>query len=70
MPEGALVWKDVKFWDANSNITTPPALFTGEKEIDYGSTQTFKPTLLIKQTKNVPFQVNSVSYDININEIK
>ena len=68
--EGALVWKDVKFWDANSNITTPPALFTGEKEIDYGSTQTFKPTLLIKQTKNVPFQVNSVSYDININEIK
>jgi hypothetical protein len=70
MPEGALVWKDVKFWDANSNVTTPPALFTGEKEIDYGSTQTFKPTLLIKQTKNVPFQVNSVSYDININEIK
>jgi len=68
--EGALVWKDVKFWDANSNVTTPPALFTGEKEIDYGSTQTFKPTLLIKQTKNVPFQVNSVSYDININEIK
>lgn len=68
--EGAMIWKDVKFLNPNSNITTPPALFTGEKEIDYGSNQTFKPTLLIKQTKNVPFQINSISYDININEIK
>jgi hypothetical protein len=55
---------------AGDNITIPPALFTGEKEHKYTSRESFAPVLNIRQTKNTPLQINSISYEVNINEIK
>ena len=68
--EGAVIWSDVKIGVPNNNITIPPALFTGEKEHKYISKESFAPVLNIRQTKNTPLQINSISYEVNINEIK
>lgn len=68
--EGAVIWSDVKIGNAGDNITIPPALFTGEKEHKYTSKESFAPVLNIRQTKNTPLQINSISYEVNINEIK
>jgi hypothetical protein len=68
--EGAVIWSDVKIGVPSDNITIPPALFTGEKEHKYTSTESFAPVLNIRQTKNTPLQINSISYEVNINEIK
>ena len=68
--EGAVIWSDVKIGNAGDNITIPPALFTGEKEHKYTSRESFAPVLNIRQTKNTPLQINSISYEVNINEIK
>ena len=68
--EGAVIWSDVKIGVPNDNITIPPALFTGEKEHKYTSRESFAPILNIRQTKNTPLQINSISYEVNINEIK
>ena len=68
--EGAVIWSDVKIGIPSDNITIPPLLFTGEKEHKYISKESFAPVLNIRQTKNTPLQINSISYEVNINEIK
>ena len=68
--EGAVIWSDVKMGVPSDNITIPPALFTGEKEHKYTSRESFAPILNIRQTKNTPLQINSISYEVNINEVK
>jgi|GEM_PF-3718123 len=68
--QGSEFWQDVKFRSVTDNVNLPSLLFTGEKEVHCSSSSTVSPTLMIRQTTNTPLQINSISYEVQINEIK
>lgn len=63
------IWKIVQFLPS-ANIATIGSLFTGIHLEPINSSGKTDLVIQLRQTKAVPLQVNSVSYDVNIDELR
>lgn len=62
-------WTNVTFRRTSDPLDEPPALFTGIKELDSLRNDGKRFCQLeLTQDMPVPFQINSISYDVDINE--
>lgn len=67
---GSDEYQEVEYRRVSDDPTEPPPLFTGIKEENWSTNETKFLQMEITQDMPVPFQLNSIGYDLKINELR